>query len=82
MRDLARLSLAHPEYVAVHEKATVATPLRLQQTVMTVAAGAKLDVLWSFLRTHLKAKILVFLSSCKQVLREVGMTGFQSVWAA
>ena len=51
----------------MHEKATVATPLKLQQTVMTVEAGAKLDVLWSFLKTHLKGKILVFLSSCKQV---------------
>ena len=56
-----------PPFPPVHEKATVATPLKLQQTVMTVEAGAKLDVLWSFLKTHLKGKILVFLSSCKQV---------------
>ena len=27
----------------------------------------KVNVLWSFIKTHLKAKIIVFLSTCKQV---------------
>ncbi|KAI8832716.1 P-loop containing nucleoside triphosphate hydrolase protein [Chytridium lagenaria] len=43
VRDLARLSLKEPEYIA------------------------KLDMLYSFIKTHLKSKTIVFLSSCKQV---------------
>ena len=30
----------------------------------------KLTVLFSFIRTHLKSKMLVFVSSCKQVMLE------------
>eukprot|EP00850_Spirogloea_muscicola_P013125 SM000087S23407 [mRNA] locus=s87:423710:427944:- [translate_table: standard] len=63
VKDLARLSLRDPEYIA----AATATPARLQQTVMLVPLARKLDMLWSFIRTHLHAKMLVFLSSCKQV---------------
>lgn len=67
VRDLARLSLSRPEYLAVHEKATYQTPTKLQQHYMVVDATEKLDVLWSFIKTHLHAKIMVFLSSCNQV---------------
>ncbi len=34
---------------------------------MTCNLDQKLDLLFSFIRTHLKSKIIVFLSSCKQV---------------
>ncbi|XP_048130255.1 DEAD-box ATP-dependent RNA helicase 32 isoform X2 [Rhodamnia argentea] len=67
VQDLARLSLKDPEYVSVHEESVTATPNRLQQTAMSVPLEQKLDMLWSFIRTHLKSRILVFLSSCKQV---------------
>ncbi|KAF8023740.1 hypothetical protein BT93_F1049 [Corymbia citriodora subsp. variegata] len=67
VQDLARLSLKDPEYISVHEESVTATPNRLQQTAMTVSLEQKLDMLWSFIRTHLKSRILVFLSSCKQV---------------
>ncbi|XP_050219490.1 DEAD-box ATP-dependent RNA helicase 32 [Mercurialis annua] len=67
VQDLARLSLKDPEYVSVHEKSETATPNRLQQTAMTVPLEQKLDVLWSFIKSHLNSNILVFLSSCKQV---------------
>ncbi|KAJ7558896.1 hypothetical protein O6H91_04G061000 [Diphasiastrum complanatum] len=67
VQDLARLSLKDPEYLAVHSESTVATPARLQQTAMIVPLDEKLDMLWSFIKTHLHAKTLVFLSSCKQV---------------
>ncbi|XP_065859948.1 DEAD-box ATP-dependent RNA helicase 32-like [Euphorbia lathyris] len=67
VQDLARLSLKDPEYVGVHEKSTTATPSRLQQTAMIVPLEQKLDMLWSFIKAHLNSKILVFLSSCKQV---------------
>ncbi|CAI0437180.1 unnamed protein product [Linum tenue] len=71
VQDLARLSLKDPEYISVHEKAESATPSRLQQTAMTVPLDQKLDMLWSFVKAHLNSKILVFLSTCKQVVKFV-----------
>lgn len=65
--DLARLSLRDPEYVSVHEAATSATPSTLQQNYVVTPLPEKLDTLWSFIRSNLKTKILVFLSSGKQV---------------
>lgn len=65
--DLARLSLRDPEFVAVHEDADSATPATLQQNYVVTPLPEKLDVLWSFIRANLKKKILVFLSSGKQV---------------
>ena len=65
--DLARLSLRDPEYVSVHEAANSATPSTLQQNYIVTPLPDKLDTLWSFLRSNLKSKILVFMSSGKQV---------------
>ncbi|KAK2639642.1 hypothetical protein Ddye_027437 [Dipteronia dyeriana] len=67
VQDLARLSLKDPEYLSVHEESVTATPNHLQQTAMIVPLDQKLDMLWSFIKAHLNSKILVFLSSCKQV---------------
>ncbi|OJI96668.1 hypothetical protein ASPVEDRAFT_36073 [Aspergillus versicolor CBS 583.65] len=65
--DLARLSLQDPEYVAVHEAASSATPSKLQQHYIVTPLAQKLDTLWSFIRSNLKSKTIVFLSSGKQV---------------
>jgi ATP-dependent RNA helicase DDX10/DBP4 len=65
--DLARLSLKDPEFVSVHEGADSATPATLQQNYVVTPLPEKLDTLWSFIRANLKKKILVFLSSGKQV---------------
>jgi len=65
--DLARLSLKDPEYVSVHEKADSSTPSNLQQHYIVTPLAEKLDTLWGFLRSNLKSKIIVFLSSGKQV---------------
>ncbi|KAJ5584845.1 ATP-dependent RNA helicase dbp4 [Penicillium hispanicum] len=65
--DLARLSLQDPEYVAVHEAAAAATPSTLQQHYVVTPLAQKLDTLWSFIRSNLKSKTVVFLSSGKQV---------------
>lgn len=65
--DLARLSLKDPEYVSVHEAAASATPTTLQQYYVVTPLPEKLDTLFSFIRSNLKAKIIVFLSSGKQV---------------
>lgn len=67
VQDLARLSLKDPEYLSVHEESVTATPSRLQQTAMIVPLEQKIDMLWSFIKAHLRSRILVFLSSCKQV---------------
>lgn len=65
--DLARLSLKEPEFVSVHEAADSATPSSLQQNYIVSPLPDKLDTLWSFIRANVKKKILVFLSSGKQV---------------
>ena len=65
--DLARLSLRDPEYVAVHEAASSATPLTLQQHYLIIPLPEKLNTLYSFIRSNLRSKILVFMSSGKQV---------------
>ncbi|KAI8814297.1 P-loop containing nucleoside triphosphate hydrolase protein [Cladochytrium replicatum] len=67
VKDLARLSLQSPEYVSVHESDSSATPQSLRQRYMVVDLPKKLSVLYSFIRTHLKQKTVIFLSSCKQV---------------
>jgi ATP-dependent RNA helicase DDX10/DBP4 len=65
--DLARLSLQDPEYVAVHEAAAAATPTMLQQYWSEIPLPDKIDTLYGFLRSNLKSKMIVFLSSGKQV---------------
>ncbi|RDW69343.1 RNA helicase-1 [Coleophoma cylindrospora] len=65
--DLARLSLRDPEYVSVHEAASSATPATLQQHYLITPLPEKLNTLFGFIRANLKAKIIVFLSSGKQV---------------
>ena len=65
--DLARLSLTEPQFVSVHEAAASATPTGLQQNYVVTPLAKKLDTLWSFLKANVKKKIIVFLSSGKQV---------------
>ncbi|WFD20329.1 RNA helicase [Malassezia caprae] len=67
VKDLARLSLRDPEYVAVQDEADARTPQHLEQFYMTVPLPEKLDMLFSFLRSHTQSKVLVFMSSCRQV---------------
>jgi len=65
VKDLVRVSLNKPEYVGVNDVET--TPDKLLQKYVVCELKDKMDVLYSFLKTHLKSKIIVFLSSCKQV---------------
>jgi ATP-dependent RNA helicase DDX10/DBP4 len=67
VKDLARLSLKNPEYISVHEQAEHATPQRLSQKYLVCELEQKLDILYNFIKTHLKTKMIIFLSSCKQV---------------
>ncbi|KAI0372411.1 DEAD-domain-containing protein [Pilatotrama ljubarskyi] len=66
--DLARLSLKDPVRVGIEETITEgATPKTLEQHYVVCELDKKLDVLWSFIKSHLQTKTLVFMSSCKQV---------------
>ncbi|KAM9080021.1 putative ATP-dependent RNA helicase DDX10 [Megaptera novaeangliae] len=67
VKDLARLSLKNPEYVWVHEKAKYSTPATLEQNYIVCELPQKISVLYSFLRSHLKKKSIIFFSSCKEV---------------
>ncbi|KAM9602592.1 putative ATP-dependent RNA helicase DDX10 isoform 1-T2 [Morphnus guianensis] len=67
VKDLARLSLKDPEYVWVHEKAKFSTPATLDQNYVVCELQQKVNMLYSFLRSHLKKKSIVFFASCKQV---------------
>lgn len=67
VRDLARLNLKEPEYVAVHEGASQTTPEGLLGYWIECPLPDKVDTLYGFIKTHLKTKALVFMSSCKQV---------------
>lgn len=63
--NLARLSLKDPVYVSTCEEEV--TPITLEQHYAVIELDKKLDTLWSFIKTHLQSKILVFFSCCKQV---------------
>ncbi|KAG1769818.1 DEAD-domain-containing protein [Suillus occidentalis] len=66
--QLARLSLKDPVPIGVDGASTSsATPHSLAQYYSVCTLDKKLDVLWSFIKTHLHSKVLVFLSTGKQV---------------
>uniref|UniRef100_A0A673I3U0 ATP-dependent RNA helicase n=1 Tax=Sinocyclocheilus rhinocerous TaxID=307959 RepID=A0A673I3U0_9TELE len=67
VKDLARLSLKNPEYVWVHEQAKFSTPATLEQNYMVCELHQKVNMLFSFLRSHLKKKIIVFFACCKEI---------------
>lgn len=68
VKDLARLSLTAPKRIGVSSDTQLsATPESLDQYYIKVPLNEKLDVLWSFIKSHLNSKILVFFSSSKQV---------------
>lgn len=67
VKDLARLSLKDPCYVAVHENEKHSTPNGLEQSYVVCNLEDKLSIIWSFIRNHLKKKSIIFFSSCKQV---------------
>jgi len=67
VKDLARLSLKNPVYVSVHESKKHSTPDALEQSYIVCELEEKINLLWSFIKNHKRQKILIFLSSCKQV---------------
>jgi ATP-dependent RNA helicase DDX10/DBP4 len=69
VKDLATLSINHKtvEYVGVHDQDAETTPDRLKQAYVLVPLEHKLDCLYSFLKSHLKCKTIVFFATCSQV---------------
>ncbi|XP_072517811.1 probable ATP-dependent RNA helicase DDX10 [Salminus brasiliensis] len=67
VKDLARLSLKNPEYVWVHEQAKFSTPATLEQSYVVCELHQKVNMLFSFLKSHLHKKIIVFFACCKEV---------------
>lgn len=74
LADLARLSLTDYKTIGTSDTLNgangskeISTPETLQQSYIIVELADKLDVLFSFIKTHLKSKMIVFLSSSKQV---------------
>ncbi|KAI4891407.1 hypothetical protein NFI96_026101 [Prochilodus magdalenae] len=67
VKDLARLSLKNPEYVWVHEQAKFSTPATLEQNYVVCELHQKVNMLFSFIRSHLHKKIIVFFACCKEV---------------
>ncbi|KAH9176637.1 DEAD-domain-containing protein [Lactarius sanguifluus] len=72
--DLARLSLQDPIFISTDSIASTAEgsahlelPANLEQHYALCPLESKVDVLWSFIKSHLQSKTLVFLSSAKQV---------------
>lgn len=67
VKDLARLSLKNPKYISVHENKKHSTPDKLEQNYIVCNLEDKIEFLWSFVKSHKFRKILIFLSTCKQV---------------
>ncbi|XP_017030009.1 probable ATP-dependent RNA helicase DDX10 [Drosophila kikkawai] len=80
VQDLARLNLKEPVYVgygggvggegaaaaSTSKAAVLAVPELLQQSYVVLNLEDKITMLWSFIKNHLKQKIIVFVASCKQ----------------
>lgn len=64
---LVSLSLHDPCYVGVHDSSASATPERLTQHYTLLELPMKFNVVFSFVKAHIKSKMIVFVSSCKQV---------------
>lgn len=68
VQALARLSLTNPQRIGTSSDREVsATPDTLEQAYVVVGLDEKLDMLWSFIKSHLKSKVIVFFSSSRQV---------------
>lgn len=67
VQRLGKAALRSPEVVSVDRNALSRTPEKLQQIYMVMPLEQKIGMLFSFLRSHSQKKIIVFVSSCKQV---------------
>jgi len=65
---LAKLSLNNPLYINCNNQGEEGVvPSNLEQFYTVVGLERKLDALWGFIKSHLKMKGVVFVTSGKQV---------------
>lgn len=67
IKALATLSLYQPEYIGVHDLEKTDTPTSLQQYYVVVPLEHKLNAIYSFIKTHLHDKTIMFMNTCSQV---------------
>lgn len=67
LKDIARLNLVEPIFIGEKSKSDDIIPELLQQNYVVMELQDKITMLWSFIKNHLKQKIIVFFTSCKQV---------------
>ncbi|WWC72474.1 ATP-dependent RNA helicase DBP4 [Kwoniella pini CBS 10737] len=68
LASLAKLSLYQPEYINCNKAGEEGVvPSNLEQFYAVVGLEKKLDTLWGFVKSHLKMKGIVFVTSGKQV---------------
>lgn len=67
VNSLATMSLREPEYLGVHDKEKTDTPDQLQQSYVVVPVEHKLNAIYSFIKSHLKNKSIIFMSTCAQI---------------
>lgn len=65
--SLAKAGCTNPVVCSIHENSATSTPLTLTQCYTICEAHDKFNFIYSFLKNFKKQKILVFLSTCKQV---------------
>ena len=65
VQNLAQLALNKPEIISMSRNSLL--PSKLKQFAMVVPIEKKIDALYSFVRSHASKKLIVFVSSCKQV---------------
>merc|ERR1712187_384972 len=66
IKILVRLSLKNLENMFVHSQSTSVTPITLKQFYIVCEIQEKIDIIWSFIKTHLKTKTIIFFATCKQ----------------
>jgi hypothetical protein len=69
VEQLSRLSLREglTREASVHAAEDYSTPDSLSNSYMVVKLEDKINVLYSFLKTHLAQKTIVFMATCRQV---------------
>ncbi|XP_067638476.1 probable ATP-dependent RNA helicase DDX10 [Eurosta solidaginis] len=68
VKDIARLNLENALFIGNEKpKAEEIIPVLLKQNYVVIKLEDKITMLWSFIKNHLKQKIIVFFTCCKQV---------------
>lgn len=67
IKSLARLCLTDPTFVSVHAESQYCTPSGLKQCYIKCELFDKINLIYSFIRNHVKTKVLIFVNTCKQV---------------